>query len=89
MTDSPYWNPKTETLPKDQLRALQLIKLKRLCEYAVATSPFHRRLFEAEGFSPDQLKSLDDIRRIPFMTRESWMEAQSLACSTMCPVAET
>src|SRR5215203_1490243 len=80
MTDrSEYWNPKNETLPKDQLRALQHLKLQRLCDWAYARSPFHRRRWDAAKFHPDQLKTLDDIRRIPFMTRPEWMEAQSEA----------
>ena len=51
------------------------MKLRRLCEWAYATNAFHRRQWEAAGFHPDQLKSLDDIRRIPYMTREEWMES--------------
>ncbi len=76
MAYSEFWNPKTETMPRDQLRALQLLKLRRLCEYAYVHVPFHKRRFDAAGFKPEQLQTLDDIRRIPFMTREEWMEAQ-------------
>ena len=76
-TWSPYWNPKTETLPKDQLRALQLLKLQKLVERAYATSPFHRRLYDAAGVKPEHIRTLDDIRRLPFMTRENWMENQA------------
>ncbi len=75
MALSEYWNPKNETLPREQLTALQLIKLRRLCAWAYAQAPFHRRRFDAASFHPDQLQSLDDIRRIPFMTREEWMES--------------
>jgi len=71
-----FWNPKNETLPRDELRRLQHLKLKRLCEWAHARSVFHRRRWDAAGFHPDQLKTVDDIRRIPFMTREDWMDAQ-------------
>jgi phenylacetate-CoA ligase len=71
-----YWNPKNETLPREELRALQFLKLRRLCEWAWARSGFHRRLWEQGRFHPDQLTSLDDIRRIPFMTRDAWMDAQ-------------
>jgi phenylacetate-CoA ligase len=73
----PYWNPKTETLPKDQLRALQTLKLRKLVERAHAQSPFHRRLFERAGVTPDKIRTLDDIRRLPFMTREDWMQNQA------------
>ncbi len=76
MEHSEYWNPKNETLPRDQLQTLQLFKLRRLCEWAWARSGFHRRLWEKGKFHPDQIKTLDDIRRIPFMTREDWMDAQ-------------
>lgn len=76
MAESEYWNPKNETLPREQLQALQFVKLQRLCEWAWARSGFHRRLWERASFHPDQLQSFDDIRRIPFMTREDWMAAQ-------------
>ena len=73
MASSPYWNPKNETLPRAELRALQLHKLRHLTEWAYTNSPFHRRRFDAAGFHPDQLQTLDDLRRIPPMTRDEWM----------------
>ena len=76
MTDSPYWNPKNETMPREELRQLQLVKLRRMCEWAHARAPFHRRRFEAAGFHPDQIKSLDDLRRLPMMTRDEWVASQ-------------
>ncbi|HIE68860.1 MAG TPA: hypothetical protein EYP98_01150, partial [Planctomycetes bacterium] len=76
-TESKFWNPKIETLPKEQLHALQLVKLQGLVQRAWNTSPFHRRLYEKASVTPDQIKTLDDIQRLPFMTREDWMECQS------------
>ncbi|HLH60267.1 MAG TPA: AMP-binding protein [Ktedonobacteraceae bacterium] len=75
MAYSEYWNPKNETMPREELQALQLVKLRRMCDWAYANSPFHQRKFDAAGFHPEQLKTLDDLRRIPFMTREEWMES--------------
>ena len=75
-TDSPYWNPKTETLDRERLGALQLAKLRRQCEWASARSPWYRRRFEEERFRPEQLISLDDSRRIPLLTRDDWMTSQ-------------
>ncbi len=75
MVYSEFWNPKNETLPREELQSLQLLKLRRMCEWAYANSPFHQRKFDVAGFKPDQLKTLNDIRRIPFMTREEWMES--------------
>src|SRR5262245_62066318 len=74
---SPYWNPRNGTMAREELRALQHVKLTRLCEFAYANCPFHRRRWDAAKFHPSELRSLDDIRRIPPMTREDWMEAQA------------
>ncbi|WIG60976.1 MAG: Coenzyme A ligase [Ktedonobacterales bacterium] len=75
MAYSAYWNPKAETLPREQLHALQLTKLQRMCDWAYTNSAFHRRRFDAAGFNPEQLQTLDDLRRMPMMTREEWMES--------------
>ena len=77
MSLSPYWNPKTETCSKEDLRALQLAKLRRHVAWAMAKSPFHRRLYEQAGVAAADLKTLDDLRRLPFMTREEWMRVQA------------
>ncbi|HEX8134048.1 MAG TPA: phenylacetate--CoA ligase family protein, partial [Actinomycetes bacterium] len=68
-----YWNPKTETLGREELAALQLEKLRRLCQWAAARSPFYQRAFREAGFQPEQLRSLDDLRRLPLLTRDQWM----------------
>ncbi len=73
MAYSEYWNPKNETLPREDLQRLQLAKLRRMVGWAYERSPFHRAKFEAAGVHPDQIRTLDDLRRIPFMTREEWM----------------
>ena len=73
MAYSEYWNPKNETLPREDLQRLQLVKLQRMSRWAYERSPFHRAQFDAAGFHPDQIHTLDDLRRIPFMTREDWM----------------
>jgi len=76
VNNSPFWNPKTETLPREELRQLQLTKVRRVAEWAAARSPFYQRSFAAAGFSPEQLKTWDDIERIPFLTRDEWMKSQ-------------
>jgi phenylacetate-CoA ligase len=73
MAYSAYWNPKNETMSREDLRALQLLKLQRMASWAHANSPFHRARFDAAGLKPMEIASLDDLRRIPFMTREEWM----------------
>ncbi len=76
---SPYWNPKMETLPRSDLERLQLEKLRRVCEWAAARSPHYRDTFAAAAFSHDQLRTPDDVRRIPYLTRQEWMDGQAAA----------
>ncbi|MCA8954035.1 MAG: AMP-binding protein [Planctomycetes bacterium] len=76
-TTTAFWNPKTETLPKERLRALQLRRLQHLVRHAYEHSAFHRRLYDQAGVTPDRIETLDDIRRLPFMTREDWMACQA------------
>jgi phenylacetate-CoA ligase len=78
-TDSPYWNPKTETLGRETLDALRLAKLRYQTAWAAARSPWYARRFAEAGFDPESLDSLDDLRRIPLLTREEWMESQAAA----------
>jgi len=78
-THADFWNPKTELMERDELASLQLTKLRHLTEWANERSPFYRRSFARAGFSPDQLRSLADIQRIPYLTRDEWMESQESA----------
>lgn len=76
MTARAFWNPRTEEMSRDDLRALQLTKLRRVTEWAAERSPFYRRTFAEAGFAPDQLRGWSDIDRIPLLTRDEWMRSQ-------------
>ncbi len=73
---SPYWNPKTETLARAGLEALQLAKLKRQVAWAAERSPWYRRTLRAPGVDPAAIGQLSDLRRLPMLTREEWMTSQ-------------
>ncbi len=62
---SPYWNPVLETLPPEQLERLQLKKFRRIFKWAYDRSSFHRSLYDQAGITPDDIRSLDDIRQVP------------------------
>lgn len=76
MTDHRFWNPKTELLPREELRALQLAKLRHVVEWAERRSPHYRQRFAEAGFTSAQLRTWSDIERIPFLTRDEWMRSQ-------------
>ncbi|HEV8683100.1 MAG TPA: AMP-binding protein [Actinomycetota bacterium] len=76
MRDSPYWNPRHETLPREELETLQLRKLRNLVEWADTQVPFHSKRLRDAGVTADSIATVDDLRRIPFMTRDEWMQGQ-------------
>ena len=60
-----YWNPVLETLSHERIRALQLKKFKRLFRWAYDNSRFHRGLYDRAGIGPDDIRTLQDIRKVP------------------------
>lgn len=55
-----------ETMPRAKLREVQLTRLRWSLGHAYAKSPFYKKAFDAAGVSPDDLKTLADLRRFPF-----------------------
>jgi phenylacetate-CoA ligase len=76
MAESPYWNPRHETMPREELEALQLRKLRGLVEWADASVPWQSKRLRDAGVTQDSIDSFDDLQRIPFLTRDEWMDAQ-------------
>ncbi len=72
--DSAYWNPKVETLGRPALEALQLAKLREQIAWASQRSPWYRRTLA--GLDQAALSSVADLRRLPMLTREDWMNSQ-------------
>jgi len=64
------WNDEFETLPREALEALQLKRLKNIVEKVYATVPFYRQRFNEYGITPDNIKSLADLQKLPFTTKQ-------------------
>src|SRR2546422_9802608 len=76
MDESPFWNPRHETMPREGTLALQARKLRNLVEWADAQVPWQAKRLRNAGVTADSIHTLDDLRRIPLMTRDEWMEGQ-------------
>ena len=59
--DGEYWQPELETMPREQLRELQVKKLKQTLEVCLK-SPFYKKRLGELGITPDDIKTVDDIR---------------------------
>ena len=70
MTAPAYWQPEAECLERGELEQLQLERLEATLSRAYRNVPFYRRSLDAAGFDPDQFRALEDLRRLPFTTRE-------------------
>ena len=66
---SPYLHPQYETLSHEELKKLQLERLQATVKHCM-NSPFYKKRFEEIGLKPEDIKSLDDVRKIPFTTKQ-------------------
>jgi phenylacetate-CoA ligase len=64
------WNDEFETLPREALEALQVKRLRDLTDRVSATVPFYRRKLDEIGYKPGDLRTLDDVAKLPFTTKE-------------------
>jgi phenylacetate-CoA ligase len=71
-----YWNPILETLPEEKLRELQLRKFRKILEWTYHNSPFYRWLYQEAGLEPGDIKSFEDIRKVPKVDKVMRREAQ-------------
>lgn len=64
-----YWQPQIETMPRKELEQLQLKKLRQTISIAL-NSKMYKHKFDELHITPDSIKTLDDIRKIPFTTKQ-------------------
>ena len=81
MNPEQYFNPELETLSRDALEALQLERLKKTVNHCM-NAEFYRKRFAELGITPDDIQTLDDVRKLPFTTKEDLRENYpfGLAC---------
>ena len=64
------WNDEFETLPREAIESLQYKRLRQTVERVNATVPFYRESFRQAGVTPDQIRSLEDLQRLPFTLKQ-------------------
>lgn len=62
-------DPKLDRLPRAELRALQSQRLRAMVSYCYERTPFWRGKFDAAGIRPHDIRSIDDLPKIPFCTK--------------------
>ena len=69
MKDGKYWEPEYETMSRAELTALQVERLRETVRRTMA-SPFYEPIQRERGITPESIQSLDDLRRLPFTTKD-------------------
>lgn len=64
-----YLHKELETLTRPEIEKLQLERLKKTVHHCM-NSPFYKKRFEENGLTPEDIQSLDDLRKIPFTTKQ-------------------
>jgi phenylacetate-CoA ligase len=65
-----YWDREHETMPRERLSALQLERLQLTVERVYRNVPFYREKLKEAGIKPSSVRSLEDLRRLPFTTKQ-------------------
>lgn len=72
-----YFDERTETLPRERLAALQLEKFQTMAHELWGKNRFYTRKWTAAGMQPQDIRSLDDLARLPLTTKHQLMEDQA------------
>lgn len=64
------WNEQIETASREQIREIQLERLQKQVSHAYHNVPFYKKQFDALGLLPEDIKTLEDIRKIPFTVKD-------------------
>jgi phenylacetate-CoA ligase len=70
-----YWQPDLECMDREELEQLQLEKLQETLLRVARNVPFYRERLDAIGFDPDELRSVADLRRLPFTEKRHLVDA--------------
>jgi len=61
-----YWNKELECMDREQLRELQGQKLRATVKKVYENVPFYRKAFDEKGVRPEDIRTVDDVRHLPF-----------------------
>jgi len=70
-----YYQPEIETMPVEQLKALQSERLVKQVKHVWDNVPYYRAKMEEKGVTPDDIKGIEDLHKLPFVTKDDLREA--------------
>ncbi len=70
-----YFQEEIETMPVEQLKALQEEKFLKQVKYVYENNEYYRNLMDEKGVAPEDIKCMEDISKLPFLTKNDLREA--------------
>ncbi len=70
-----YFQPDAECASREQIRAWQSERLVAQVKHVYENVPYYKKLMDEKGVTPDDIKSVDDLHKLPFITKDDLREA--------------
>ena len=71
----PYYQPEIECASREQIRAWQDERLVKQVRHVYQHVPYYRALMDKKGVTPDDIRSVDDLYKLPFLTKDDLRDA--------------
>ena len=70
-----FWEPENERMNREELEQVQLERLQATLSRVHLNVPFYRKKFDELGVDPDEFRSLGDLKKLPFTTKNDLRES--------------
>ncbi|MGN0593206.1 MAG: phenylacetate--CoA ligase family protein [Ruminococcus sp.] len=64
-----YYQPEIETMPYEEMKKLQAERLAKQVKHVYENVPYYKQLMDERGLKPDDIQTLDDLKKLPFLTK--------------------
>ena len=75
MAEQNYYQKEIETMPREEMKKLQSEKLVKQVKHVYENVPYYRDLMDKKGVTPDDIQSIDDLHKLPFLTKADLRDA--------------
>ena len=69
VSENRYYQPEIETMPVEKIKELQSEKIRKQVKHVYENVPYYRELMEKKGVTPDDIHGIEDIHKLPFLTK--------------------
>lgn len=70
-----YYQPEIETMPREQLKALQSERLVKQIQHVYENVPYYRAKMEEAGITPEDIHGIEDLHKLPFLSKSDLRDA--------------